>query len=117
MDEERTRKSILEMCNGAFQERTDYEMCRLIDNILDPNTDPIAKRKIQITLELRPNAERTNVAVFCSVKSSLAPTYPVATMLYIAANDTVIEMTPQIPGQMGFDGDEQEAPAQLRLVN
>lgn len=114
--DENAKKSILQMCNGAFQERTDYEMNRLIDNILDPNTDPVAKRKVQITLELKPDAERTTVAVSCSVKSSLAPTYPVATMLYIAANDTVIEMTPQIPGQVNFEGSEQEAPAQLRLL-
>lgn len=116
MDEVK-KKSILQMCSGAFQERTDYEMNRLIENIMDPNTDPVAKRKIQITLELKPDADRTNVAVSCSVKSSLAPTYPVATMLYIADSDTVIEMTPQIPGQMGLDGQEQEAPAQLRLIN
>lgn len=115
--DERAKKSILAMCNGAFQERTDYEMNRLIENILDPNTDPLAKRKIQITLELKPDADRTTVAVNCSVKSSLAPTYPVATMLYIAANDTVLEMTPQIPGQVNFDGEEQEAPVQLRLVS
>ena len=114
--DERAKKSILEMCSGAFQERTDYEMGRLIDNIMDPNTDPTAKRKIQITLELKPDADRTTVSVSCSVKSSLAPTYPVSTMLYIAANDTVIEMTPQIPGQMGLGGDVQEAPAQLRLL-
>lgn len=30
--DERTSKSILKMCNGAFQERTDYEMNRLIEN-------------------------------------------------------------------------------------
>lgn len=114
--DERVSKSILEMCNGAFQERTDYEMKRLIENILDPNTDPVAKRKIQITLELKPDADRSTVAVYCSVKSTLAPTYPVATMLYVAANDTVIEMTPQMPGQLDIDGGEQEAPAQLRLI-
>jgi len=114
---ESQKKSILQMCNGAFQERADYEMSRLIDNITDPNTDPCAKRKITITLELKPDAERQTVAVACSVKSTLAPTYPVATMLYIADTDTVIEMTPQIPGQMGVNGDEQEAPFQLRLVN
>ena len=114
--DERARKSILEMCGGAFQERTDYEMQRLIDNILDPNTNPTAKRKLQVTIELTPDADRTTIGVSCSVKSTLAPTYPVATMLYVAANDTVIEMTPQIPGQMGFDGEEQEPPAQLRLI-
>ena len=114
--DERTKKSILQMCNGAFAERTDYEMNRLIENIMDPNTDPVAKRKIQITLELKPDADRSTVAVSCSVKSNLAPTYPVATMLYIAASDTVIEMTPQMPGQLDFDGGEQEPPAQLRLI-
>lgn len=38
-------------------------------------------------------------------------------MLYVAANDTVIEMTPQMPGQLDLNGGEQEAPAQLRLVS
>lgn len=114
--DERAKKSILEMCSGAFQERVDYEMKRLVDNILDPNTDPTAKRKIQITLELKPDQERTNVAVSCAAKSSLAPTAPVVTMLYIADQNTVIEMTPQMPGQLNMEGDEQEPPAQLRLI-
>lgn len=35
---ERTQKSILQMARGAIQERADYEMSRLLDNILDPNT-------------------------------------------------------------------------------
>lgn len=114
--DKRAKKSILEMCSGAFQERVDYEMKRLVDNILDPNTDPTAKRKIQITLELKPDQERTNVAVSCAAKSSLAPTAPVVTMLYIADQNTVIEMTPQMPGQLNMEGDEQEPPAQLRLI-
>ncbi len=115
--DEQMKKSILEMCNGAFQERADYEMKRIIENILDPNTDPAAKRSITIKIELKPDAERTNVAVYCSAKSTLAPTHPVTTMLYIASGDTVIEMTPQVPGQLGLGGGEQEPPAQLRLVN
>lgn len=31
-----TQKSILQMARGAIQERADYEMSRLLDNILDP---------------------------------------------------------------------------------
>lgn len=34
------RTSILDMAMGAIKERADYEMARIIDNILDPNTDP-----------------------------------------------------------------------------
>lgn len=46
------RKSILQMCNGAFQERADYAMAAIVENILDPNTTAKAKRKVTITLEL-----------------------------------------------------------------
>ena len=28
----------------------------------------------------------------------------------------LVEATPQVPGQMGFDGSEQERPVQLKLI-
>ena len=46
--------SILQMARGAFVERVDYEMHKVIDNILDPNTKATAKRKITLTIELVP---------------------------------------------------------------
>ena len=113
---EDTRKSILEMCNGAFQERADYEMSRLIENIMDVNTDATAKRKLTIALELIPDANRQNIAVKCNVKSALAPISPVVTMLYAAAEDTLVEMVPQIPGQVAMDGSETGEAKILRIV-
>ena len=44
-----TRESILQMGRGAFAERADYEMRKVIDNILDPNTKATAKRKISVS--------------------------------------------------------------------
>lgn len=38
MSEQLDKKSILEMSMGAILERVDYEMGKVIDNILDPNT-------------------------------------------------------------------------------
>lgn len=38
------KTSILQMAKGAFLERADFEMKRVIDNILDPNTKPNAKK-------------------------------------------------------------------------
>ena len=32
------RDSIMRMARGAFEERVDYEMDKVIQNILDPNT-------------------------------------------------------------------------------
>lgn len=51
---EEAQRSILQMCRGAFQERVDYEMPHLMENIFDPNTAAKAKRKVTITLELCP---------------------------------------------------------------
>lgn len=55
---EEAQRSILQMCRGAFQERVDYEMPHLMENIFDPNTAAKAKRKVTITLELCPDDTR-----------------------------------------------------------
>lgn len=51
MSDQLDKKSILEMSMGAILERVDYEMGKVMDNILDPNTKATAKRKISVTLE------------------------------------------------------------------
>ena len=53
MNEQNQRDSIMSMARGAFEERVDYEMDKVIQNILDPNTKATAKRKITLTIELR----------------------------------------------------------------
>ena len=94
------KKSILEMSMGAILERVDYEMGRVLENVLDPNTKATAKRKITVGLE---------------------PTDPVTTSLFItSAPNTgemvVAEMVPQVPGQIFMDGDEQGQPKILKFA-
>ena len=55
------RDSIMRMARGAFEERVDYEMDKVIQNILDPNTKATAKRKITLTIELTPDDERRQI--------------------------------------------------------
>lgn len=50
-------------------------------------------------------------------KSTLASTNAITTMLYVLDEDTVVEMAPQIPGQLAVDAGEQEAPPKLRLIH
>lgn len=114
-------KSILQMARGAFMERVDTEMAKVIDNILDPNTKPTQKRKLTLTIEFSPDDDRQNIGVGFTVKSALAPMVPARTTLWVAGeSDTgecqVVEMVPQVPGQMSLDGEEQEAPASLKIV-
>lgn len=63
MSDQLDKKSILEMSMGAILERVDYEMGKVMDNILDPNTKATAKRKISVTLELIPSAARQGVSL------------------------------------------------------
>lgn len=63
MNEQLDKKSILEMSMGAILERVDYEMGKVLDNILDINTKPDAKRKITLNLTLTPAADRRTITV------------------------------------------------------
>lgn len=109
-------KSIMDMARGGVTERVDYEMAKVIENIMDVNTATTAKRKLTVTVTLQPSEDGQNITVDYTVKASLAPTKPIRTMLYVSDGDTVTEMTPQIPGQTDLGGGVQEAPAQLRMI-
>lgn len=118
-DNKALRSSIMEMAGGAFLERVDYEMNRVLDNIFDVNTRATAKRKINVTIELTPDDSRSTIAVAVHAKSALTPTSPCVTSLYVTkANGQMMiaEMVPQIPGQIDFAGNEQEPPKILKLA-
>ena len=55
------KKSVLEMAMGAIAEITDYEVERVVANIMDPNTNATAKRKITITLTFAPDDYRQQI--------------------------------------------------------
>lgn len=113
---ERQKKSILEMARGSMLERVDYEMSKVMANIRDPNTPATKKRKITVTLELKPDDDRENIAVSVTAKSNLVPTNPIVTFLAVADDENVVEMVSQLPGQLGMEGGEQESPPLLKLV-
>lgn len=120
MNEQYESKSIMEMARGAILERADFEMERVLKNIMDPNTSPTAKRKITVSLELLPSADRKTIIVKATAKSALVSTDPVVTSLAMTGTPgtgeaQIFEMTPQIPGQMSLDGSVQEQPKVLKL--
>ena len=92
-------------------------MTKAIGNIMDPNTSATAARKITVTLTLKPDDTRQNIAVSYVAKSTLAPTNPVTTSLYVVDEESIVEMVPQIPGQLAVDASEQEAPPMLKLIH
>lgn len=114
------RSSILQMAKGAIQERVDYEVTRVIDNILDVNTKPTEKRKVVLTIEMKPDESRHVITLSASAKSTLATTTAISSSLVITSDEDgkpmVAEIVPQVPGQMAMDGTEQEKPKLLKLA-
>ena len=83
--------------------------------LLNPD---VAKPVGHIALSFKPeDAPRLTIVVECVAKSTLASTNAITTMLYVLDEDTVVEMAPQIPGQLAVDAGEQEAPPKLRLIH
>lgn len=117
---ETLKKSILDMAMGGITERADYEMAKIIDNIMDVNTKSTGKRTLTLSIEFTPDDDRQMIAVKTTVKSKLEPTNPVSTSLYVGGDENgevqVYEMVPQIPGQQQLDGDEQQSPAILKII-
>lgn len=104
---------LLEVARGAIGERLDYELGKVIENIGDLNTKAESVRKLTLTVSFKPDSERQNIAMSTQVKSTLVPTNNIETALYLADSEegkALVEMLPQIPGQMALDGSEQAEP-------
>ena len=57
------KQSIVDMAMGAIKEKVDYEMSKIVDNILDINTKATGKRTLTLTFTLQPDDERKQVQV------------------------------------------------------
>ena len=114
------RSSLLQMAKGAIQERVDYEVTRVVDNLLDMNTDAKAKRKVTLNIVMTTDDDRRVVKVEASAKYTLAPVTPIGTSLVITADKNgemmLAEIIPQVPGQISMTGEEQEAPKILKIA-
>ena len=113
-------RSLVEMASGAILERVDYETMRVMNNIMDPNTNPIAKRKITLTLEFKPDKNRQMISVEATAKSTLAPTDPIALSLYTGMEQgqfVAVEMSNGVPGQTDMYGGDVPDRVALRFPN
>ena len=108
MAQARQIKKLDELMDGALTERFNYEMERVLLNVFDPNTNPRAKRQIQIVIDIAPNERRDAAEFKVDVKSKLAPPVAVAQTVMLNMDDegvvTATEFTSQVPGQIDMDG-------------
>lgn len=67
-----------------------------------------------------PDADRQTIAVHTGSKAHLVPTNPVTTALAFVGDDNgelqLVEMLPQVPGQMALGGKEAPEPKVVKLA-
>ncbi|HEL1763685.1 TPA: hypothetical protein TXY87_001372 [Streptococcus suis] len=98
------------IADGGLQEKLNNELARVIENILDPNTDPTVKREVSIKLVLKPNDQRNSVDTIMEVKSKLATQVKLSTTILVGQNYETgeihaNELLSAMPGQTFFDND------------
>jgi hypothetical protein len=113
-------KSLLDMANGAIKERVGYEIPRILENIVDPNTDPKKPRQLQITVKFTPGSDRSIVAVAATVSTKLQPTDPIPTNLVLTEMGERVQAveynSKTVPGQGHLDGGFEPEPAVLQQI-
>lgn len=99
-----------QLANGAIQEKLDYELKKVFDNIHDTNTKAKDKRTITIKLEFQPDENRQTIAVTSDFTTKLANVEGVS-MTVLTGRDLrtgtieARELKSRIPGQTYFDDD------------
>lgn len=97
MNEEQNYIDLSTLGNGAAGEIFADELQKVLKNIQDPNTSPTKARKITLTITLKPNEKRNVAGMGIDCKSSLAPTKPYASQIFIGREDgqlIAVENTP-----------------------
>lgn len=96
-----------EIADGGVQVKLNRALQQVADNILDPNTDPTKKRKIQLNISISPNEKRDASDVTVEVKTTLAPEVGVPTTMLLGRDINgkvhVNELKSGVKGQTYID--------------
>lgn len=116
----KSKKQILEMARGALMERANYELERIVENILDPNTPAAKKRKLTVTLELLPDEDRRMIQISATAKSALMATTPIQAAFWLSTDDNGVpvmqELIADTPDQTILPEVEEQAQPVIAIL-
>ncbi|MCT1577969.1 replication terminator protein [Oceanobacillus kimchii] len=96
-----------EFAGGAVAERFNLELQKVLENFTDLNTDPTAKRKINLTVTLVADDARDVVKATVQAKTTLAPAKELESKILMDYDDggdvTGAELKSGIKGQSYVD--------------
>ena len=87
------KKGTLEtLASGAAQELFELELRKVLTNIMDPNTNPTAMRKITLVVKYKPDETRDMCSMEVSCESKLAPHRPVPAVAFVGVDEETGEI-------------------------
>lgn len=107
---QRERPDFLTLSNlggGATEQMFAEELEKVLANIQDPNTSPTKMRTITLKITIKPNEDRNVGAVGLDCKSTIAPSKPFATQIFMGREQgqfVAVENAP--PEQLTLFGDQ-----------
>lgn len=78
--------SILDFADGSVIKRINYELQKVLENVVHPNTDE-KPRKLTIEIQITPQNDRRTVSLKTTVKKVLRPTSSVQTQMVFQSMD------------------------------
>ena len=87
------------LAGGGVEEKLQFALDEIAENISDPNTDPKKARKVTMTLTLKPNEQRTIANLEIDVKTSLAQPVGISTTLMIDRDERGKAVASEIYGK------------------
>jgi len=95
---------------GAARELFQAELDRVVENIVDPNTNPTKARKVVLELKLKPNKDRTLCHAEISCKSTLAEAVGYETQVMVGIDRGKPVASELVQGAL-FDAEKEGANA------
>jgi hypothetical protein len=92
---------------GAAKELFAQELDRVLENILDPNTEPVAKREITLKVTFRPSDDRREVETEVEASSKLAAFRGAGGVIFVGRRAGRAVSSVYDPKQMGLFDVEQ----------
>lgn len=110
------------LSGGAVAEKVNLELKKVLENLLDLNTDPVKKRKIVLTMTFSGSPERDETSMDYEIKTTLVPTFGGKTRLLMGKDDKGNIKAAEIakgviPGQIETTVDETTGEVREQVID
>ena len=103
------------LMSGALEEKFQYELQKIKENIGDLNTDPKKLREITIKLKFKANEERDHVACISSLYSSLAPIKESGAVLSLTQQNSKLELFQETSKDIPLFNDDGKSEREINI--